>query len=54
MEFFEKELREKILQTIQTGEHRKLGDNALQTFKAYYTLEIAAEKYYDAFKNTIL
>jgi len=46
------QLKQKIIQTVQTGEYRQMGDNALQTFNAHYTLEIAAEKYYDVFKNT--
>jgi glycosyltransferase involved in cell wall biosynthesis len=45
-------LKQEILQAIQTGEHKKMGNNAFQSFKEHYTLEIASEKYYNAFKNT--
>ena len=45
-------LKRDILETIQTGEYKKMGDNAMQNFKTHYTLEIATEKYYNAFKNT--
>jgi glycosyltransferase involved in cell wall biosynthesis len=46
-----KKLKQEILQTIQTGEYKKMGVNALQNFKAHYTLQIAAGKYYNAFKK---
>ncbi len=44
-------LKQEIIQTIQTGEYKKMGNNAFQNFKKHYTLEIASEKYYNAFKN---
>ena len=44
-------LKQEIIQTIQTGEYKKMGNNAFQNFKEHYILEIASEKYYNAFKN---
>ena len=44
-------LKEKVWNALQTGEYMKMGERALKSFTEKYTLQIAAEKYYEAFKK---
>lgn len=46
------DLKKKIIQAIKTGESKRMGENALKTFRENYTLQIALQKYHEAFKRT--
>jgi len=45
-------LKKNALNAIQDGRHATMCNNSLEAFKKNFTLEVAAEKYYKAFKNT--